>query len=233
MIVMSYDVVQGGYEFELDEVVSKIEGLRTLIVYDSKYIVRSIIFGKILPKFSNKKLFIAVYSDSMMRRLAKTYESIPSKEIRKILDDAAIIKVGLSEKIPFGKLYAFINIHSEWWEALVEELYKLGDSLLIFHGFSLLPLVYGKDAWKYLMDIFDALPDEITFINKISTSLYDREIKRFMERFHDVILRIRWEEEFFPVGKTYWIGVEQSIIFDIKPGYARYKLVGDRLQKVE
>ncbi|ADC65606.1 hypothetical protein Ferp_1455 [Ferroglobus placidus DSM 10642] len=230
---MANDVVQSNHEFDLDDVVSKLEGLRTLIVYDSKYVVRSLIFGKIIPRYADKKLFIAVYSDSMMRRLGKTYESIPDANVKRILDRAAIIKVGLNERIPFGKLHAYVDIHSEWWEDLIDELYEVGDALLIFHGFSLLPLVYGKEAWKYLMDIFDALPDEVTFVNKIASNLYGGEVKQFMERFHDVILKIRWEEEFFPVGKTYWIGVEQSIIFDVKPGYARYKLVGEDLQKVD
>ena len=227
------DLVQSDHEFDLDDVVSKLEGLRTLIVYDSKYVVRTLIFGKIIPQYADKRLFIAVYSDSMMRRLGKTYESIPDERIKRILDEAAIIKVGLNENIPFGKLHAYVNIHSEWWDDLIDELYKLGDSFLLFHGFSLLPIIYGNEAWKYLMDIFDALPDEITFVNKISSSLYDENVKRFMERFHDVILAVRREEDFFPVGKTYWIGVEQSIIFDIKPGYARYKLVGENLQKIE
>lgn len=227
------DLVQSDHEFDLDDVVSKLEGLRTLIVYDSKYVVRTLIFGKIIPQYADKRLFIAVYSDSMMRRLGKTYESIPDERIKRILDEAAIIKVGLNENVPFGKLHAYVNIHSEWWDDLIDELYKLGDSFLLFHGFSLLPIVYGNEAWKYLMDIFDALPDEITFVNKISSSLYDENVKRFMERFHDVILAVRREEDFFPVGRTYWIGVEQSIIFDIKPGYARYKLVGENLQKIE
>ncbi len=227
------DLVQSDHEFDLDDVVSRLEGLRTLIVYDSKYVVRTLIFGKIIPQYADKRLFIAVYSDSMMRRLGKTYESIPDERIKRILDEAAIIKVGLNENVPFGKLHAYVNIHSEWWDDLIDELYKLGDSFLLFHGFSLLPIVYGNEAWKYLMDIFDALPDEITFVNKISSSLYDENVKRFMERFHDVILAVRREEDFFPVGRTYWIGVEQSIIFDIKPGYARYKLVGENLQKIE
>jgi hypothetical protein len=98
--------------------------------------------------------------------------------------------------------------------------------LLLFHGFSLLPLIYGSEAWKYMMGIFDALPDDVTFVNKISSSLYKDETKQFMKRFHDVVIGIRREEEFFPMGRTYWIGVEQSIIFDIKPGYARYKISG-------
>jgi len=222
---MSHDIMSHDSDFAIEEIIPKLENLRTLIVYDSQYVVRALIFGHIVPQFSSKDLFIAVYSDTMMRRLAKTYESLPDDEARKLIGNASIIKVGMHESVPFGNLYTLIDIRSEWWEELIEVLERLGNSLLLFHGFSLLPLIYGE-AWKYMMEIFDALPDDVTFVNKISSSLYKGETKQFMERFHDVVIGIRWEEEFFPMGRTYWIGVEQSIIFDIKPGYARYKISG-------
>lgn len=220
-------------DFNLEAIIPKLEKLRTLIVYDSRYVVRSLIFGHIVPSFSSKDVYIAVYSDTMMRRLGKTYESLPDGTAKKLLSEANIVKVGQNHRIPFGKLHSFIDIHSEWWEEFADVLSELDDVLLIFHGFSLLPMVYGDEAWKFLMDIFDSLPDDVTFVNKISSSLYEKETKQFFERFHDVVIRIRWESELFPIGRTYWIGVEQSIIFDIKPGYARYKISGEVLSKLD
>jgi len=221
-------------EFELESVVPRLEGLRSLIVYDSQYVVRSLIFYHIVPYFSPKKLFIAVYSDTMMRRIHRTYKSIPDENVASLLDNANIIKVGMHENTPFGNLYMFIDIRSDWWDELVEVLEKFNESsLLLFHGFSLLPLVYGDDAWRYMMTIFDALPDEITFINKVSSSLYNEEMKRFMERFNDVVIRIRREDDFLSLGGVHWIGVEQSIAFDVRPGYARYKIGEDgRLARI-
>jgi|Deesub1362A_J573_1020465.scaffolds.fasta_scaffold00483_8 hypothetical protein len=52
-----------------------------------------------------------------------------------------------------------------------------------------------------------------------------------MERFHDVVIRIKREEDFL-VGNTYWIGVDQSITFDITPGYARYRIENGELVRV-
>jgi len=221
-------------EFEIENVIPRLEGLRNLIVYDSQYVVRSLIFYHIVPYFSSRKLFIAVYSDTMMRRIYRTYRSISDKNVAALLGNANIIKVGMHESTPFGNLYMFIDIRSEWWNELVEVLEKFDESsLLLFHGFSLLPLVYGDEAWRYMMTIFDALPDEITFINKVSSSLYSEEMKRFMERFNDVVIRIRREDDFLSLGGVHWIGVEQSIAFDVRPGYARYRIREDgRLTKI-
>lgn len=57
-------------DFAIEDTIPRLESLRTLIVYDSQYVVRALIFGHIVPHFSSKDLFIAVYSDTMMRRLA-------------------------------------------------------------------------------------------------------------------------------------------------------------------
>jgi len=222
-------------DFDLEGVIPKLEGLRTLIVYDSQYVVRSMIFHHILPHFSSKNLFLAVYSDTMMRRIHRTYKSIQDRRITALLDNASIIKVGMHENTPFGKLYVFIDIRSDWWDELMEVIEKFDgpSSLLLFHGFSLLPLVYGDEAWKHMMMIFDALPDELTFINKVSSSLYNQEIQRFMERFNDVVIRIRREDDFLTPGGVHWIGVEQSIAFDVRPGYAGYRIGADgKLSKI-
>ena len=222
-------------DFDLENVIPKLEGLRTLIVYDSQYVVRSLIFHHILPHFSSKNLFITVYSDTMMRRLHRTYKSIQDRKISALLDKVSIIKVGMHEGSPFGKLHVFIDIRSDWWDELVKVMEKLegSSSLILFHGFSLLPLVYGDDAWKHMMMIFDALPEDTTFINKVSSPIYDDEIKRFMERFNDVVIRIRREDDFLTPGGVHWIGVEQSIAFDIRPGYAGYRIgVDGKLSKI-
>jgi hypothetical protein len=218
-------------ELEIEAIIPKLDRLRSLIVYDSQYVMRSLLFRWILPHFSSKKLFIAVYTDSMTRRLHITYQSLP-EEISALLSRANVIKVGMHDEVPFGKLHAFIDVRSNWFGEFISVLDELeGSSLLIFHGFSLLPMVYGEKAWEHIMEIIDALPNDITFVNKVSSSLYSDEMRRFMERFHDVVIRIRREEDFL-VGNTYWIGVDQSITFDITPGYARYRIENGELVRV-
>ena len=219
------------FELEIEAVIPKLEGLRSLIVYDSQYVMRILLFRRILPQFSSKKLYIAVYTDSMMRRLHITYQSLP-EDISALLRKANVIKVGMHDEVPFGRLYAFMDVRSDWFGEFVSVLDGLeSSSMLIFHGFSLLPLVYGEKAWEHIMEIIDALPNEITFVNKVSSSLYGDEMKRFMERFHDVVIRVRREEDFL-VGNTYWIGVDQSITFDVTPGYARYRIENGELVRV-
>lgn len=74
--------------------IPKLDKLRSLIVYDSQYVMRSLLFRQILPHFSSKRLFIAVYTDSMIRRLHITYQSLPA-DISSLLDRARLIKVGM------------------------------------------------------------------------------------------------------------------------------------------
>ena len=223
---MSVDLV-----LEVEAIIPKLDKLRSLIVYDSQYVMRSLLFRQILPQFSSKELYIAVYTDSMMRRLHITYQSLP-EEISALLNRANLIKVGMHEEVPFGRLYAFMDVRSDWFGEFINVIDGLeSSSMLVFHGFSLLPMVYGEKAWEQTMEIIDALPNDITFVNKVSSSLYGDEMKRFMERFHDVVIRIKREEDFL-IGNTYWIGVDQSITFDITPGYARYRIENGELVRV-
>ena len=66
------------------------EGMRTKLVYDSYPAMKSSLFHHILPAFSSKKLFIAVYSDTIHRRFEMTYEFIVRKspELAELLDKA-------------------------------------------------------------------------------------------------------------------------------------------------
>jgi hypothetical protein len=56
--------------------------------------------------------------------------------------------------------------------------------------------------------------------------LYDGRTNRVIEKLYDVILRIRKENECFGCDEedTYIIGIEQSILRDIPPSYARYRV---------
>jgi len=50
-----------------------------------------------------------------------------------------------------------------------------------------------------------------------------------------IVIRIKRENEFFDFGEdVYLIGVDQSIVREIRPGYTRYKIGKDgRLKKIE
>lgn len=162
----------------------------------------------------------------MYRRLEKICESNP--QIAEILDKASIIKVGSSDEISFGKLYKHIY-GSTWNETLVNVVRELGgDDVLLLHGFSILPIIYGQ---KGLIDVFrflDAMQDDVTVIGKCSEKLYDGTVERIMERLYDVVLRVeRTEGELLGFGESYTIRVDQTIVTDIEPGAERFEIGED------
>lgn len=88
--------------------------------------------------------------------------------------------------------------------------------------------MYGQKAMIDMLKVLDVIPEGVTLINKCSEKLYDEAVSKLMERFYDVVLRVeRSEGEFFGFEKTYTIGVDQSIVMDIKPGFARFKIGED------
>ena len=214
--------------FSLDEI-SKFENLRIKILYDSPYALRSLLFYHVLPHFSPKNIFIAVYSDTMQRRLEKTYESISrtSPEVAGILGKARIIKIGRTDSTSFGKLQHQIPMDSGWFRTFLKILEGFNErDLLLFHGFSLLPRIYGEQALKHLLELFESIPDGVTVIGKSHRNIYDKGIHMFINMLYDVVLGIEKIEE---VGfeEFYKIGVTQSIVMDVRPGYARFRIDRD------
>ncbi len=213
--------------FNLD-VVSKFENLRVKIVYDSPYALRSLLFYHIIPHFSPKNIIIAVYSDTMQRRLEKTYESIArtSPEIAEILEKSRIIKIGNDTSTSFGKLQHSIPMDSDWFKTFMQILGGLTDrDLMLFHGFSLLPRIYGESSLKCILEMFESIPDGPTILSKSHRSIYDERTHMFINTLYDVVLSIEKIED---VGfeEFYKIGIFQSIVMDVRPGFSRFKIDG-------
>jgi hypothetical protein len=215
-------------KFDLQQVVSRLEGLRTKLVYDSHRALRSLLFYHILPAFSSKNLFIAVFSDTMHRRLEKTYESIAKKspEVAELIDKANVIKIGVRKETAFGKLYEFVTKESLWLGRLFGIMECLGeDDLVILYGFSLIPMMYGSKSIGSVLRLFDSLPVKLTLLVECPEESYNEEIARLTESLYDVVLRVeRCDEPGFE--GIYKIGVDQSIV-DAVAGYARYKIEKD------
>ena len=221
--VTSGDSEDMAEKFDLKQL-SRLEGLRTKLVYDSHVVMRGLLFYHILPAFSSKNLFIAVFSDTMHRRLEKTYEAIAKKspEIAELLDKANVIKIGVRKETAFGGLHEFITRESLWLGRLlgiVEEL-SVNDTLILY-GFSLIPMMYGTESISSVVQLFDSLPAELTLLVECPEESYGEEIVKLTEVLYDVVLRIeRCDEPGFE--DAYSIGVEKSIV-DMA-GYGRFKV---------
>jgi hypothetical protein len=218
----------------IDDLIPKLKGLRTRIVYDS-HTPRDILFyHHVLPCFLDKKIFLAVYSDTISRRLRKRYEDLSRTypNIASILDRIHIIKIGQKENIPYGKSYEFISEDdpSKALRRLKTIFEKLGNDVLIFSGFSMLIAIGGHKILNDVFSLFDSLPENITLLDFHPDGFYDEQTNKLMEKLYDVIIKIKREEEYMEFGETtYLAGVEQSIISEIEPGFTRFKVKDGRL----
>ncbi len=172
----------------------------------------------------------------MYRRLEKTYESISkaSPHLAELLNKTKIIKIGLKNRVSFGELYRLINPDLTWYKKFFKVVKEFDhDDAVIFYGFSIIPLMYGQRAMVDILKLFDSMSDNVTLISKYPEKLYDEAVSKLMERFYDVVMKVERTEEFFGFEETYTIGVDQSIVIDVKPGFARFKVGEDgRLIKV-
>ena len=219
------------------DLILKLESLRTLIVYDSPYVLRSIVFYDIIPYFldKNKEIYIIIFTDTMERRLAKSYQSVlkVNPEIAKLLEQVKIVKIGTKKNNYFGKLHDFITLNQDWWKLLRDIVKNMSDNdVVIFHGYSILPILL-KDSMHLMMNVIDAMPDDITCICKIHDSIHQREkMMRHMDMLYDVLIRIKREDLTF--DDTYFIGIYESVILDIKPEMWRFKINKDgKLVRIE
>ncbi|AGK61455.1 hypothetical protein Asulf_01472 [Archaeoglobus sulfaticallidus PM70-1] len=213
--------------------IKKLEHLKTRIVFDSRYPMLKLLFHYVIPCFSSKRQIFVVFSDTMCRWLENAYLSFKeeSPKIVEILRNASIIKIGFSEDVPFGRLYEQVPYGNpkETLSELEDLLSKLkNDDLLVCYGTHLIPALYGANTLSSILRIFDILPKWITLFAPEPDNVYERHVDNLIQRFYDVILRIKKEEEYVSFGEeTYLIGVDQSYIRDIQPGFAKFCIEKD------
>jgi len=212
----------------IDDLILKLENLRTRLIYDSPYPTVSFIFFHYLPKFHFKDKYVLIFSETISRSLEKVNRSLSrySSDIKDILKDIKVIKIGKEYEVPFGELYEFIP-YDEVEEGFVrvEHTFKKlkGDDLLIFFGMHLIPIIYGREILRGMMELYDAIPRDITLLSTCPEHVYDRNLETVIRMFYDIVLVIKKEDELFRFGRdTYLIGVEHSTIPEIKPRFGRY-----------
>lgn len=212
--------------FELHSLISKLDGLRTLFVYDSVYAIRTLLFNHIIPHFSSKNVYIAVYTETMYRRLERAYKSFIkiSPEVKEVFRDVKIIKIGLRERTAFGELYEFLS-ETTWYKRFLEIIREFGKrDVLILHGFSILPVIYGDKGLTDIIRLLDSANEDLTIIGKYADKLYSERVEALLERFYDVVIRIRrFEGNYLDI--SYSIDIDQSILADLIPGtFGRFKI---------
>lgn len=168
--------------------IKKLEHLKTRIVFDSRYPMLNLLFSYIIQYFPSKRQIFVIFSDTMCRRLENAYLSFKeeSPKIMEILGNASIVKIGLSEDVPFGSLYKQIPYGrpKEILSKLEDLLNKLkNDDLLVFYGIHLIPVLYGADTLSGILRIFDRLPKWITLFAFEPDNVYERYVDNLFRDF--------------------------------------------------
>ena len=143
-----------------------------------------------------------------------------------------MIKIGLREKTSFGELYRFIN-ENTWYKRFMDIVKELDeDDVLILHGFSILPVIHGRRGLTDIIRLLDSANENLTIIGKYADKLYSEKVEVLLERFYDVVIRIRrFEGNYLDV--SYSIDIDQSILADLTPGtYGRFKIEKGELIRV-
>jgi len=218
--------------------IPKFENRRVRIVYDAPYPAISLLYKHILPFFNPDNLFFVVYSDAVCRRLREMYKSFKDEcpEIAQILDNAKFIKIGQKICSPFSE--SECRIGSERLNLIHEKsvlenyigLESVSNNLsnncfTVFAGLYMLPAIYGPSAIKSIHQIFSSLPKETTLFSFYPEGFLEPRQDKSLEKLYDIILRVKRENEFFYFGEdTYLMGVDHSIVKDIRPGFGRYTI---------
>ena len=223
---------------KIEEVLSLLRNRRVEIAYDSSYPAISLLFYHILPYFTDQNKIFVIYSDNACRRLREVCKSLSKEapELVNILKNSKAIKIGQKKCIPFG-LHCSEDVSSFIPEDLALDDYAgltsiaesvTGEDVLVLVGFYIMPMIYGREALRSIYAMFNALPSEITVFSLYSEGFLENSVDKAIKKLHDVVIRIKREDEFFDFGEDiYLVGVDQSIIREIRPGYARYRIGDD------
>jgi|Deesub1362B_J571_1020462.scaffolds.fasta_scaffold00705_19 hypothetical protein len=222
---------------QLQSLIPKFEGKRVRIVYDVAYPTISLLYGHILPYFNSKKLIFIVYADFICRRLREMYRSMNSDNlpVTSQLNNANLIKIGKKECFPFvnGECVGSGRLTLISEESIFDDFESVdriavnitNENVTVLAGLYLLPAVYGFSAIESIYRIFCKMPEDATVFSFYPNGFLDKHLNKSLEKLYDVIIRVKREDELFYFGEEmYLIGIEQSIIKDIKPGYARYRI---------
>ncbi|WP_457549742.1 hypothetical protein [Archaeoglobus sp.] len=188
---------------KLTDFMKELEGLRTRILYDSSVVKDLLIFQHIIPSYSDRNLYLVLYSEALYHKFCRRAEYLmfTNSSMAKILDNINIIKVGHSDDINFGKLYAFIE-HStprEEFVTLMETLRHLDrKSVLILYSSVayIMSMLNEKEALRLLLESYGILPRGITIFGFKHLKTQTR-IDYYINDLYDVLITIRRDESSF------------------------------------
>ena len=211
---------------EVEELLEKLDGSRVRVVYDSPYAIRSFIFGHLM----NESCCCVVYSDTMMRRLERTYSSLRRAGYPEL--NVRVVCIG-SGKHAFGRLERRISPEKPAKHILAEMLSCLRketseNSRILLFGFYLMKLLYSGVCVEYMKFLEKLECENYTLFDfwpaDFCTGIEDHALRRA----YDVVLEVKSCPEQFYGEDVYSISVADSVLFDVPPSQNFYRLSGFR-----
>jgi len=209
------------------EFIKTLKNLRILIVYSNDFYSKCALFYYILPSIvteEGNRLYNIIYSESATKTLKNVYNSlrILKPELAEILDMSYIIKVGRNTKIPFGRLYDFVQINTlseinSNFDRLIKILEEIED-IILFHGFSI--LLTSTNTRRTDIEFLDYISDNATFITECNKFVYTD----ILTLFFDIVLLAREDDITFSNHNI--LEVLHSNVLNIIPGFSiRYEIL--------
>ena len=178
-----------------------------------------------------------VYSEVKCGKIEKVIKSKINRDIREVIGEIPVVKVGRTGKANFGNLVAYIEENENLKEisrelgAILRKLTRSGDRVAIFAGFELISYLYGP------VEIVQAIDELLTYIPDITKFFIfagmKRECSEMINMLFDVVIRIQKSKDFdiMAYSRTYDVYVEHSIIGKLQPS-PLYIIDGEKLINV-
>ncbi len=211
-----------------DEIIPTLEGRWTRFICKQPFVRDAILTQVVLPRFSDNRTFVVVYSEAMFRKFTKFLETSISKfpELERFFECLNFIKIGKRTECKFGNLCMFVdqsnpNIVNELVQSF--ENLRCRDVLILHESFGfLLELLDLKE----ILDLFSVLPEDITLL---SFKGQESRVDRIINELCDVVVRIDPDDM---IDETHYI-VSVEDFSDCSKEFGRFRVKEGRLVDLE
>ncbi len=216
-----------------DEVVAMLEGTNTAVVADDEHSAATF-FCNFVNRNMARKAILVVYSEIKCGKIEKVIKSKTSGELREVIGEIPVVKVGRTNKTGFGNLVAYIEESEDLNEvgrelgAILKKLNRNRDKVAVFAGFELISYLYSPVEIVRAMDeLFMHTPDMTKFFVFAGIR---KECSKLINTLFDVVIRIQKSKDFdiMAYSRTYDVYVEQSLIGELQPA-PLYRIDGEKL----
>ncbi len=219
-----------------EELVAMLEGTNTAVVADDEHSAATF-FCNFVSRDMAKKAVLVVYSEIKCGKIEKVIKSRAGRELREVIREIPVVKVGRTNKAGFGNLMAYIEESEDLKEVgrdlgtILKKLNRNGDRVAVFAGFELISYLYSPvEIVRAIDELFMHTPDMTKFFVFAGIR---RECSKLINTLFDVVIRIQKSKDFdiMAYSRTYDVYVEQSLIGGLQPA-PLYRIDGEKLVNI-